>query len=373
MNKHTKLNNTSSQITENNDQNGPEGQNSPTTDGVERVRKILVTGGTGFLGAYVLKNLVEKGFSVRAIKRTSKHPFYIPRSIMEKVEWVEGDVLDVVALDDAMQGIDSVIHSAAVVSFGKANRHEMYQVNIEGTANVVNIALENNIKRLVHVSSVAALGRTPKSELVSEDKKWEENKSNTHYAISKHKAELEIWRGISEGLGGVIINPSTILGFGDWHQSSCAIFKNAYKEFSWFTAGVNGFVGVEDVAEAAVQLLLSDITEKRFIVNTENISFQHLFNMIAEGFGKRKPYRQATYKMGEIAWRLEALKSLFTGQKPLLTAETAKVAHSHTRFNNSALLKALPQFSYTPLETVISDACKKYMEALKLGLVTLRK
>ena len=335
--------------------------------------KILVTGGTGFLGAYVLKNLVEKGFSVRAIRRTSKFPFFIPKAIMEKVEWLEGDVLDVVALDEAMKGVDAIIHSAAIVSFGKTNRHEMYQVNIEGTANVVNIALENNIKRLVHVSSVAALGRTTKAELVSEERKWEENKNNTHYAITKHKAELEVWRGFSEGMGGVIINPSTILGFGDWHQSSCAIFKNAYKEFPWFTTGVNGFVGVEDVAEAAIQLLLSSINEKRFIVNTENISFQHLFNMIAEGFGKRKPYRQATYKMGEIAWRLEAIKSWITGQKPLLTAETARVAHSLTRFNNSALLKALPNFSYTPLETVILNACKRYMEALENGQLTLKK
>jgi dihydroflavonol-4-reductase len=367
------LNNTSSQITENNDQNVLEGQPSPSSGGADGVSKILVTGGTGFLGAYVLRNLVEKGFSVRAIRRTGKYPFYIPKAIMEKVEWVEGDVQDVVVLDESMQGVDAVIHSAAVVSFGKSNRHEMYQVNIEGTANVVNIALENNIRRLVHVSSVAALGRTTKSELVSEERKWEENKNNTHYAISKHKSELEVWRGFSEGLEGVIINPSTILGFGDWHQSSCAIFKNAYKEFPWFTTGVNGFVGVEDVAEAAVQLLLSGITEKRFIVNAENISFQHLFNMIAEGFGKRKPYREATHRMGEIAWRLEALKSIFTGQKPLLTSETARVARSLTRFNNNALLKALPQFSYTPLEMVIRNACKKYIEALEAGVLMLKK
>lgn len=367
------MNYTSSQLTESNDQDGLEGQSLSPTGGTGKVGKILVTGGTGFLGAYVIKNLVGKGFSVRAIRRSSKFPFYIPQTIMEKVEWVEGDVLDVVALDDAMQGIDSIIHSAALVSFGKTNRHEMYQVNIEGTANVVNIALENNIKRLVHVSSVAALGRTTNAELVSEERKWEENKNNTHYAITKHKSELEVWRGFTEGIGGVIINPSTILGFGNWHQSSCAIFKNAYKEFPWFTTGVNGFVGVEDVAEAAVQLLLSGITEKRFIVNCENISFQHLFNMIAEGFGKRKPYRQATYKMGEIAWRLEALKAWITGQQPLLTAETAKVAHSQTRFDNNALLKAMPHFSYTPLETVIREACNKYMEALERGQLTLRE
>lgn len=333
--------------------------------------KILVTGGTGFLGAYIIKNLVEKNLPVRALRRTAKTPFFIPQAVLDKVEWVEGDVLDVMALNDAMKGVKAVIHSAAIVSFGKSNRRQMYQINTEGTANVVNAALENAVERLVHISSVAALGRTATPDTVTEQKKWEDSKTNTHYAITKHYAELEVWRGFAEGLQGAILNPSTILGFGDWHTSSCAIFKNVYKEFPWYTTGINGFVGVEDVAEAAVQLLQSSIHAERFIVNAENISFQHLFNMIAEGFGKRKPYREATYAMGEMAWRVEALKSFFSGRKPLLTRETAKVAHSKTFFDNAALLKVLPQFSYTPLEMVVKNACKKYREALQSGELTL--
>src|SRR3954470_18909958 len=154
----------------------------------------------------------------------------------------------------------------------------MYQVNVEGTANVVNAAIERGVKRIVHVSSVAALGRTTKAETVNEQKKWEANKNNTHYAISKHHAEIQVWRGFAEGLNGMIINPSTILGFGDWNQSSCAIFKNAYREFPWYTEGINGFVGVEDVAEAAVQLLESSLNHKRFIVNGDNWSFRQVFN-----------------------------------------------------------------------------------------------
>lgn len=332
---------------------------------------ILITGGTGFIGAYIIKNLVEKGFNVRTLRRSDKTPFFIPSSVVEKVEWVQGDVLDAVSLYDAMEGVDAVIHAAAIVSFAKGNRHAMYQINIEGTANVINAAIDHNVQRLVHVSSVAALGRTTKPELISEQKKWEDNKQNTHYAITKHRAELEVWRGFAEGLEGVIINPSTVLGFGDWHQSSCVIFKNAYKEFPWYTKGLNGFVGVEDVAEAAVQLLLSDITQKRFVVNAENISFQHLFTMIAEGFGRRPPHREATMMMGEIAWRMEALKALITRQNPLLTQETARVAQSKTQFDNAALLKALPGFTYMPLETAINKACKKYIAALQNGDLSL--
>jgi len=334
-------------------------------------RTILVTGGTGFLGAYIIKNLIEKNYRVRAIRRSSNTPFFIPSPIMEQVEWVEGDVLDIVALADAMQGVEAIIHSAAIVSFDKKNRRSMYAVNCEGTANVVNIALENNIKRLVHISSVAALGRTIKMDKINEERKWTENKNNTHYAISKHQAEMEVWRGFSEGLNGVILNPGTILGYGDWHTSSCAIFKNVYKEFSWYTEGVNGFVGVEDVAEVTVQLLLSGITEKRFIVNAENWTFRQLINTIAEHFDRQKPKREATPMLGEIAWRLEYFKSLFNRNKPLLTRESARVAHSKTEFDNSSLLKAIPTYSFTPLSTVINNACGKYKEAMKTGRITL--
>lgn len=333
--------------------------------------KVFLTGGTGFLGAYILKNLVQKGIAVRALRRSDKLPFFLCPEIARQVEWVEGDVLDVVALDDALKGIDAVIHSAAIVSFHNDDRKRMLAVNEEGTANLVNLALENGVRRLVHVSSVAALGRTQNAELVTEEKKWAESKNNTGYAISKHRAEMEVWRGFAEGLEGVIINPSTLLGFGDWHQSSCAIFKNVYREFPWYSTGINGFAGVEDTAEAAVQLLQSDITAKRFIVSAENISFQHLLNMIADGFGKKRPHREATPFLGNLAWRMEAAKAFFTGKKPLLTAETAKVAQSRTQFSNSALLKALPQFKFTPLQQVIAKATQQYQQALKDGLITL--
>jgi nucleoside-diphosphate-sugar epimerase len=327
--------------------------------------EILVTGGTGFIGAYILKNLVEKGYSVQAIRRTnSSLPFFIPEQILNKIHWIEGDILDVTSLHDAMQEVDTVIHSAAIVSFHKKDRKQMYKVNVEGTTNVVNVALENNIKRFLHVSSVAALGRTLTLEKVNEEKTWEENKTNTHYAITKRQAELEVWRGFGEGLSGVIINPSTVLGFGNWHSSSSAIFKKVYNGISWYTEGVNGFVGVEDVAEVAVRLLQSDISEKRFIVNADNWSFRQLIDCIADGFGRIRPSRKATPFLGEIVWRLEAFRSLFTDGKPLLSRESARVAHSKTEFENLALLKAVPQFNFTPLEQVIKKACKQYKEAI---------
>ena len=321
---------------------------------------VLVTGGTGFLGSYIIKQLVEKGYAVRAIRRSSKLPFWISKDIFDKVEWVDGDVLDVVALEDAMEGVDTIIHSAAVVSFAKKDRKDMYQVNVEGTANVVNMALEKNVRRLIHISSVAALGRTNNGGQVNEEKKWEESKANTHYGKSKFKAELQVWRGINEGLEAIILNPGTILGYGDWHSSSCAIFKQIHNGFKWYTAGINGFVDVEDVARAAIVLMESNISEQRFIVNGDSWPFKKLQDTIADGFGKKRPEKQASAFLLAIAWRLEKIKSLFTGKKPLLTKESAGVAQSQTWFENEKILKALPGFSFTPLEETIKKACEKY-------------
>jgi len=323
--------------------------------------KVLVTGGTGFLGSYIIKELVEKGYSVRAIRRSNKFPSFIPKEMFDKVEWVEGDVLDVVTLQDAMDGVDTVIHAAAIVSFVKKGRKKMYQVNVEGTANVVNMALEKNVRRLIHVSSVAALGRTAGGGHVNEEKKWEESKINTHYAKSKYKAELEVWRGVSEGLSAVILNPSTILGYGDWDTGSCAIFKTIYEEFKWYSPGINGFVDVKDVTRVAVLLMESDINEQRFIVSGDSWSFKKLMDVIADGFGKKHPSRKTTHFLMSVAWRLEKLKSFVSGKTPLLTKESARVAQSKTFFENDKLLGALPGFSFTPLEETIKKSCKKYL------------
>lgn len=236
----------------------------------------------------------------------------------------------------------------------------MYQVNVDGTANVVNMALEQNIRKLVHISSVAALGRTSGGGHVDEEKKWEDSRINTHYARSKFKAELEVWRGIGEGMEAVILNPSTILGYGDWNSSSCAIFKNIYKGFPWYTPGINGFVDVEDVARAAVLMMESDLSAQRFIVNGENWPFKQLQETIADGFGKKRPSRKASPFLLGLAWRMEKIKSLFSGRKPLLTKESAKVACSQTFFDNQKLLAALPGFSFTPLQKTIQKACEKY-------------
>ncbi|HTI11166.1 MAG TPA: NAD-dependent epimerase/dehydratase family protein [Puia sp.] len=326
---------------------------------------VLVTGGTGFLGAYIIKELVEKGYPVRAIRRSDKLPFYISPAIFEKVEWLRGDILDVVSLEEAMEGADAVIHAAAKVSFSRSDRRELFHTNIEGTANVVNMALAKNLQRFVHISSVAALGRTAGGERVSEDKKWEDSKLNTNYAISKFHGEMEVWRGIGEGLPAVIVNPSTILGYGDWDTSSSALFKNSFREFPWYSNGVNGFVDVADTARAVVALLENDVRGERYILNGDNWSFRQLFNQIAREFGKKQPSREATPLLGEIAWRMEKVKTFFSGKPSLLTRESARIARTTTFFDNSKILRQLPGFVFTPLEQTIRAACQAYLKHLE--------
>lgn len=326
-------------------------------------KKILVTGGTGFLGAYILQELVQKGYEVRAIRRSQQTPFYISGSVLSKIEWVSGDILDVVSLTENMQGIDAVIHAAGKVSFEGRDRSQLFRINVEGTANVVNAAIECNVSRFVHISSVGAIGRTTPGGTVSEGKKWQSNSEwNTPYGISKYHAEMEVWRGAAEGLNAVVVNPSIILGYGDWSTSSCAIFKSIYNGFPWYTTGVTGFVGVEDVAKAVVLIMESEVTGERFIINNDNWTFQQMLNTIADGFGKKRPHRKATQLMGAVAWRLEKVKSLLTGKKPLLTKHSARVGYSKTYFDNSKILEQLPQFSFTPLQQSIKKACKQYIE-----------
>lgn len=317
---------------------------------------ILVTGATGLVGGHLLRRLVASGHKVRAIYRS-----VIPESdISKQVEWVKADILDVIALEEAMQGVHQVYHCAAVVSFNPDQKKQLHHVNTEGTANVVNAALEANVQKLIFMSSVAALGRIREDVAIDETMNWTPETSNSEYGKSKYMAEMEVWRAIGEGLNAVIVNPVIILGAGDWNSGSSAIFKSAYDEFPWYTEGISGFVDVEDVVTVMTGLMNSDIVAQRFIISAANTSYRSVFNLIANGFGKKMPSRKVTPFLAAIVWRIEAIKSWFTGKSPLLTKETARTAQAKVHFNNTKLLKALPDFSYTPIETSVERICQEF-------------
>jgi nucleoside-diphosphate-sugar epimerase len=322
---------------------------------------ILVTGGAGLLGSELIRQLLSQGKKVRAIYNKS----LLPDFNSELLEQFQCNILDVVGLETAMQGVQEVYHCAAVVSFAPSSKRELFSINIEGTANVVNAALDAGIKKMVHVSSVAALGRIREGEPITENMNWTEETSNSVYGQSKYLGELEVWRGIGEGLNAVIVNPVIILGCADWKSGSAQIFKSVYDEFPWYTEGVSGFVDTGDVAKAMIALMQSDISNERFIISAENRTYRQVFNWIADGFGKRRPHKKVTTLIAKIVWRLEAIKSRLSGKKPLVTKETATTALAEVTYNNEKLLKFLPDFKYTNIESAILITCKQMLQNLK--------
>lgn len=324
---------------------------------------ILVTGGTGLLGQELIQHLFEKDAGeIVAIYRST-----IPIGFEQKAKWVKGDVLDVVFLTEIMAGITEAYHCAGYVSFNPKHKAELYQINVEGTANVVNACLDADVRKLVHVSSVAALGRYHQGKTVSEKMEWTEESNNSEYGKTKYLGEIEVWRGIGEGLNAVIVNPTIIFGqYGHWAKGSMAIFKNVYNGFPWYSTGSAGFVSAKNVAEAMLQLMKSDVSAKRFIVSAENKTFKDLFFMIADTFGKKRPHKAVTPFLAAMVWHLEKVKSFFTKKDPLVTKETADSALSTIQFDNSALLKALPSFAYTPLQKSVEDICQQLKVKYKL-------
>jgi dihydroflavonol-4-reductase len=314
---------------------------------------VLVTGGAGLLGKELITQLLVQGKTVRAIFNKTPLPDFHSANLQQ----MQCNILDVIGLEEAMAGIEQVYHCAAIVTFNPKRKQELFKINIEGTANVVNAALEAGVKKMVHVSSVAALGRIRENEMINETMNWTEETNNSNYGQSKYLSELEVWRGIGEGLDAVMVNPVIILGAGNWNDGSSKLFQSAYNEFPWYTTGTTGFVDVRDVAQAMIQLMDSDITAQRFIISAENKSYQQVFNLMAGAFNKKPPHKQVTPLIAKIVWRLEAIKSFFTKQDPLITKETAKTALAKVNFDNSKLLKYLPQFTYRKLEDTITVTC----------------
>lgn len=313
---------------------------------------VLVTGGAGLLGQELIQQLLHDGKHVRAIYRNSPLPF----PPQDRLDMIPGDILDITGLTEAMTGIEEVYHAAAIVSFNPQKRNELFRINVEGTTNVVNACLDAGVRKLVHVSSVAALGRL-RSGVVDETMSWTPETSNSAYGESKHLAELEVWRGMGEGLSIAIVNPAIILGPGDWNQGSSEIFKTVYNEFPWYSTGTTGFVDVRDVATAMRMLMASNIEHERFILSGTNTTYQDVFTQIAHAFGKKPPHKKITPFIAGLVWRWEAIKQMITGKAPLVTRETAQTALAEVHFNNEKLLKQLPNFHYHSLADTIAHTC----------------
>jgi len=331
---------------------------------------ILVTGGSGLVGSHLLFDLAMKGEKIRALKRKNSDlqavrecfAYYSDSAdkLFDHIEWVNGDILDIDSLEDALSGITKVYHCAALVSFKKGDKKQMKHINVEGTRNIVDACLDHKIQKLCYVSSVAALG-TPeeKGEPVSETTPWSPENKRSDYSVSKFNSELEVWRGIEEGLDAVIVNPSIILGPGQWHKGSSLLFTTVAKGIKFFTRGVTGYVDVRDVSKAMLQLMDSDIKNERFLLNADNCSYEFIFKSISKALKIPEPHKYATPFMTGIAWRIAYLKKVFLFKEPSFTRATARSSHNCTCYSNQKIKDTL-DFEFIPIEKSIKDTVKYF-------------
>lgn len=329
---------------------------------------IFVTGGTGLLGAHLLFELTSAGKNVKALKReTSKlqqvlkiFSYYSenPKELFDKIEWVDGDILDYFTLEELLKGVSEIYHCAAIVSFQPDERHKMISNNVEGTANLVNAAIENGVKKICHVSSIAALGRLENGELITEDTNWVPSKKTSGYSESKFFSEAEIWRGTEEGLDAVIVNPSIIFGPANWESGSAKMFKTIWDGMKFYTKGITGFVDVKDVVRAMI-LLMDDSNfetckNQRFLLNSENLNYQDILTQIANELEKPKPNIFASNFILGIVWRAATFYSWITGKHSMITRDSVSNSNAINNFDGSKITRIL-YFQYKPISCSIKS------------------
>jgi nucleoside-diphosphate-sugar epimerase len=320
---------------------------------------ILVTGGTGVLGMYIVEALLEDGFTDIEIFSRSGSNDRLSFANNPYVTFTKGDIQELHPLTEVVDRSDYIIHAAATVSFNPKNFDLMHSVNVAGTANVVNIALESNVKKLIHISSIAAIGRNEKSHPISEKTVWSNSKYNSYYGITKYLAEQEVWRAHHEGLNLAIINPSLIFGGKLWDQSSLQIFHKVYNGLPYYTTGSTGIVDATDVAKMALFLLQSDINGERYIASAGNISYKNLFQKMATFMGRKAPQKPAPKWMMSLFWRIEKVRNLLTGKEPIITRETVR-SSSHMSFYDNQKSQELGWGEYRGLEKTLEEYCLEY-------------
>lgn len=323
---------------------------------------IFVTGGTGVLGSQLLFDLSQDDLKIRVLyraesKRNQLKQFFQhfdPKNGLkrfEKIDWVQGDLLDIVTLEEYMLGCDFVYHCAALVSFHKRDFNQLIKLNREGTANIVNISLTIGIKKLCYVSSTAAIGGSGK-EIVTEKTNWKNTPTITGYSISKYSAEKEVWRGIEEGLNAVIVNPCVILGAGNWNDSSLTLMRTLGKGTKYYPPGKNATVDARDVSRIMIKLMKSDINKERYLCTGSNQSFKELMDEVTKQLKVKPPRKLVRRWMVSAARRLLGFVSFFTRKKPSITKETVNTLFSDREYSNAKVKTALNEEFYSLEEMV---------------------
>ncbi|MEP2671225.1 MAG: NAD-dependent epimerase/dehydratase family protein [Cyclobacteriaceae bacterium] len=319
---------------------------------------IAVTGINGLLGSRIAHQLDEDSTPFIGIKRAKSDTALINHL---SINYKDADLLDVGALHEALEGVRTVIHTAALVSFKSNDAEQLYRINVEGTRNVVNTCLSLGIPRLIHVSSVAALGRQKGMYQINEDNKWVDSKLNSDYAESKYLAELEVFRGQEEGLEIDIVNPSVILSQSDWDRSSAQFFKYAWKNKPFYTQGSINYVDVRDVVTMIGLLLKREATGERHIANGGTVPLKDILTKVAGRFNKKAPWIKVPGSLVSVAAWIESARSWITGNEPLVTPQSARTAHEKFFYNNEKAIKKLGM-QFRSLDETLEWCCSYYLQ-----------
>jgi nucleoside-diphosphate-sugar epimerase len=321
---------------------------------------VAVTGANGLLGSFIVRELIRKRIPFIALKRPESDTSLLA-DVAEEIHWRNADVLDPVQLEEAFSDVTKVIHAAAVVSYNPRLAKQVMDINSTGTRYVINEALARGVRRFVHISSVAALGRQKNQQVVDETNQWIDSPLHTVYAKSKYLAELEVFRAHEEGLSVAIVNPSVILAPADWNKSSARIFRYVWDEKKFYSDAVLNFVDARDVAEITVRLLENDsLNGERFVLNAGKIRLRELFAKIAVHFEKKPPDIKLNKLTLKTLARVEAFRSMLTGADPLITPETARLAGADFFYDNTKTKESL-SFEFQPIDVTLDWCCRYYM------------
>lgn len=332
---------------------------------------ILVTGATGLVGTHLLVELIKQNDTVRALYRSNTKKesakkvfsFYFPeekKHLFDQIDWVQADLNDIPKLTEAFEGVTHVYHCAAKISFNPSHYKELRKVNIEGTANIVNLCIIKKVKKLCYISSIATLGKNLLNTPIDEKAEWNPETTNSVYAITKYGAEMEVWRGVQEGLNAVIVNPGIIIGPGFFNTGSGYLFKRIHAGMSYYTTGITGFVAIQDVIAIIHQLMNGNYTNQRYILVGENLSYKNAFTKIAEALHKTPPKKKASPFLMKIAYYAQGISYIFFRTNRSIFKSSIRSAFSTTHYENDKVKKELMHTFY-PIEKSIQETATYFL------------
>ncbi len=324
-------------------------------------KRVLVTGGSGFVGTYIVRALLHSHYKVRVLVRPNSD-LGLLEDILKEIEVVQGDLLDIFSLEASMKDVDYLINAAAVVSHQKTNRKRMLQVAIQGTGDLADTALKCGIKKMIHISSIAALGRMQQINDIDESQIFSHSKFDTAYGLSKFLAEQEIWRAVAEGLPAIILNPSFIIGAGKWNRSTPKYFDKIYQGLHHFPTGINGFVDVRDVAMATLSAMESPVVGERFIINAENWSYEKLFKAIGDELKVKPSWKKISPALKLLLKWTNFPPFKFDTVLYSLQSDFLHIASTVSNYHNEKSVAKL-NIRYTPIHKSIEDTCAAYLQS----------